>query len=108
MSECTTLLSWKLGFKGVSDSSFSLCAAPTYYCRSKYFYSRHPQVQNLIRTEHSSLNRDEHRIKSKAKLRVFPIYGNWIMEVRVMLEMTRGQVDNEKNSQIRCLNISNN
>jgi len=37
MSECTALLSQKSGFRGVSDSGFSSCAAPTYYCRSKYF-----------------------------------------------------------------------
>src|SRR5882724_1868803 len=88
-SECTALLSQKLGFRGVWDSGFSLCAVPTYYCGSKYFYSQHPQVWNLIRTEHS-LNRGEHRVKNKAKLRVFPIfinqsselfpvYRNWIM-----------------------------
>src|SRR5882724_5419225 len=64
-SECTALLSWKLGFGGVSDSGFSLCTVPTYYCGSDYFYNQHPQVQNLIRTEHS-LNRSEHRVKSKA------------------------------------------
>ena len=71
-SECTALLGQKLGFRGVSDSGFSSCAAPTYYCRSEYFYGQHPQVWNLIRTE-CSLNRDEHGVKSKAKLRVFPI-----------------------------------
>src|SRR5882724_11678417 len=37
MSECTALLSWKSGFGGVLDSSFSSCTVPTYYCRSKYF-----------------------------------------------------------------------
>jgi len=42
MSECTALLSQKSGFRGVSDSGFSLCAAPTYYCRSEYFYSQCP------------------------------------------------------------------
>ena len=63
-SECTALLSWKLGFGGVSDSGFSLCTAPTYYCGSEYFYNQHPQVWNLIGTEHS-LNRSEHRVKSK-------------------------------------------
>jgi len=36
-SECTALLSQMLGFRGVSDSGFSLCAAPTYYCGSEYF-----------------------------------------------------------------------
>ena len=36
MSECTALLGWKSGFRGVSDSGFSLCTAPTYYCRSEY------------------------------------------------------------------------
>src|SRR5882724_5581578 len=65
MSECTVLLGWKLGVRGVLDSGFSLCTVPTYYCRSKYFYSQHPQLWNLIRTEHS-LNRGEHRAKNKA------------------------------------------
>src|SRR5882724_11398261 len=60
-SQCTALLSWKLDFGGVSDSSFSSCAVPTYYSRSEYFYSQCLQVQMLIRTEHS-LNRDEHRV----------------------------------------------
>jgi len=32
LSECTALLGWKLGFRGVSDSGFSSCTAPTYYC----------------------------------------------------------------------------
>ena len=63
-SECTALLSWKSGFGGVLDSGFSLCALPTYYHRSKYFYNQYPQVQNLIGTEHS-LNIIEHRVKSK-------------------------------------------
>ena len=36
-SECTALLGQKSGFRGVLDSSFSLCTVPTYYCRSKYF-----------------------------------------------------------------------
>jgi len=36
-SECTALLSQKSGFRGVLDSGFSSCAAPTYYCRSEYF-----------------------------------------------------------------------
>ena len=30
MSECTALLGGRLGFGGVSDSGFSLCAVPTY------------------------------------------------------------------------------
>ena len=64
-SEYTALLSRKSGFGGVSDSGFSLCAAPTYYCGSEYFYSQHPQVWNLIGTEHS-LNRSEHRVKNEA------------------------------------------
>jgi len=64
-SEYTALLSWKSGFRGVSDSGFSLCAAPTYYFGSEYFYSQHPQVWNLIGTEHS-LNRSEHRVKNEA------------------------------------------
>src|SRR5882724_8830420 len=34
-------------------------------CGSKYFYSQHPQVRNLIRTEHS-LIRCEHRVKKEA------------------------------------------
>ena len=65
MSECTALLGWKSGVRGVLDSGFSSCAVPTYYCRSEYFYSQCSQVQNLIITEHS-LNRHEHRIKNKA------------------------------------------
>ena len=58
MSECTALLGWKLGVRGVLDSGFSLCTVPTYYCRSEYFYNQCPQVQNLIRSEC--------RVKSKA------------------------------------------
>jgi len=61
MSQCTALLNQKSEFGGGSDSSFSSCTAPTYYCRSEYFYSQHPQVQKLIKTEHS-LNRDEIRV----------------------------------------------
>jgi len=80
---------------------------PIYYCRSEYFYSQCPRVQNLIRIEHS-LNRGECRVKSEAKQRVFPIYGNQIMEVGVMLEVTRGRVDNENNNQSQYSNISNN
>ena len=64
-SECTALLGQKLGFRGVLDSGFSSCAAPTYYCGSKYFYNQCPQVWNLIGTEHS-LNRSEGKVKSKA------------------------------------------
>ena len=60
-SQCTALLNWKLEFRGGVDSSFSSCTAPTYYCRSKYFYSQCPQDQNLIGTEHI-LNRDECRV----------------------------------------------
>src|SRR5882724_2005027 len=37
MSECTALLGQKSGVTGVSDSGFSSCAAPTYYCGSEYF-----------------------------------------------------------------------
>ena len=37
MSECTALLDWKLAFGGVSDSGFSSCTVPTYYCGSEYF-----------------------------------------------------------------------
>ena len=36
-SECTALLGRKSGIGGVSDSGFSLCTAPTYYCGSEYF-----------------------------------------------------------------------
>src|SRR5882724_7379276 len=64
-SECTALLGRRLGFRGVLDSGFSSCTVPTYYCGSEYFYNCCPQVQNLIGTEHS-LNRSEHRVKSKA------------------------------------------
>jgi len=65
MSECTALLSQRLDYRGVFDSGFSSCTAPTYYCRSEYFYSQCPQVWNLIRTE-CSLKRDEHRVNNKA------------------------------------------
>ena len=34
-------------------------------CRSEYFYNQHPQVPNLIGTEHS-LNRSEHRVQNEA------------------------------------------
>src|SRR5882724_1416456 len=64
MSECTALLSQKSGVGGVSDSGFSSCAVPTYYCGSEYFYNQHPQVWNLIGTE-CRLSRSEHRVKSK-------------------------------------------
>ena len=64
-SECTALLGWKSGVRGVSDRGFSSCAVPTYYCGSKYFYSQCPQFWNLIGTEFS-LNRCECRIKNKA------------------------------------------
>ena len=63
-SECTALLSRRLGFGGVSDSGFSSCAVPT-SCGSKYFYNQCPQVRNVIGTEHS-LNRSEHRVKKEA------------------------------------------
>src|SRR5882724_10866712 len=66
-SECTALLGQKSGVRGVSDSGFSSCTVPTYYCRSEYFYSQHPQVWNLIRTEHG-LNRKENRVKNKARV----------------------------------------
>ena len=65
MSEYTALLSQQLGVRGVLDSGFSSCTGPTYYCGSEYFYSQHPQVWNLIRTE-CSLDRHEHEIKNKA------------------------------------------
>ena len=39
---------------------------------------------------------------------VFPIDGNQIMGVGLMLEVTRGQVDNENNSQSQYSNMSNN
>ena len=42
------------------------------------------------------------------KSEVFPIDGNQIMGVVGMLEVTRGQVDNENNSQSQYLNILNN
>jgi len=52
-----------------SDSGFSSCTVPTYYCRSEYLYSQCPQVWKLIviRTEHS-LNREECRVKNKARV----------------------------------------
>src|SRR5882724_6670217 len=55
---CTTQLESE--FRVGSDSGFSSCAAPTYYCRSEYFYSQCPQVQKSIGTEHC-LNRDKSR-----------------------------------------------
>ena len=61
MSQCTALLNQESGFGGGSDSGFSLCAEPTYYCASEYFYSQYQQVWKLIGTEHS-LNRGEHRV----------------------------------------------
>src|SRR5882724_10948106 len=64
-SECTSLLSQRLGYGGFLDSGFSSCTAPTYYCRSEYFLNCCPQVQNLIRTE-CSLNRSKCRVKNKA------------------------------------------
>src|SRR5882724_9416940 len=66
-SQCTALLSQKSDVRGGSDSSFSLCAAPTYYCRSEYFYSQCPQVWKSIGMEHS-LNRGEPRVKNKARV----------------------------------------
>jgi len=104
-SQCTALLGQKWDFRGVSDSGFSWCTVPTYYCRSEYSYSQCPQVQMSIRTE-CSFNREEHRVIFK--LRVFPI--NQKSEFRdfgVMSEVTRGWVDNEKNSQSWYSNISN-
>ena len=47
-------------------------------------------------------------IELRVKLKVFPIYGNQITEVGVMSEVTRGQIDNENNSQSQYLNMSNN
>ena len=80
MSQCTALLSWKSEFRGGSDSGFSSCIAPTYYCRSEYFYSQHPQVQNLIGME-CSLNRDEDRVKNKARV-ISNSLGNWSSQVQ--------------------------
>src|SRR5882724_6701688 len=62
---CTTQP--EVGVQSGLDSGFSSCTVPTYYCRSKYFYSQCPQVWNLIRTE-CSLNREEHRVKNKARV----------------------------------------
>src|SRR5882724_9297919 len=76
-SQCTALLNHKSEFGGGLDSGFSLCTAPTYYCRSKYFYSQDPQIRKLTGTEHS-LNRDQCRVI--IKLRVFPIH--WRLEFR--------------------------
>src|SRR5882724_4609821 len=77
MRQCTALLGWKSDFRGFSDSSFSLCTVPTYYCGSEYFYNQHPQVQNLIGTE-CSLNRDEHRVIIKLE----SISNKWKSEFR--------------------------
>ena len=46
-------------------------------------------------------------ILGNRKLEVFPIDENWITEVGWMSEVTRGQVDNENNSQSQYLSISN-
>ena len=84
-NECTALLGWKSDFRGVSESGFSSCTVPTYYCRSKYFQVIGNQISE-----------------------VFPIYRIWIMEVGLMPEVTRGQVDNENSSQSQYLNMLNN
>jgi len=55
--------------------------------------------------EHSLIERS---VELRIKLELFPICGNQIMEVRVMSEVTRGQVDNENNSQSQYSNILNN
>ena len=100
---CTTKLEVRV-WRGL-DSGFSSCAVPTYYCGSKYFYNQHPKVWKLIGTK-CSLNRGEHRVI--IKLEVFPIVLEIrVQKFRVMLEVTRGQVDNENNSQSQYLNISN-
>jgi len=46
-SQCTALLNQKSGFGGSSDSGFSSCTAPTYYCASKYFCDQHPEIQKF-------------------------------------------------------------
>src|SRR5882724_9005208 len=89
MSEYTALLSQKSGFRGVSESGFSSCAAPIYYCRSKYFYSQCPQVWNLIGMEHS-LNRDEHRVRLKQAKSISNESEIRVQSFRVMIEVTRG------------------
>ena len=73
MSECTALLGQKSGVGGVSDSGFSSCTAPTYYCGSEYFYSQHPQVWNLIGTERS-LNRSEDAVAYKDFMKVAMLF----------------------------------
>jgi len=50
----------------------------------------------------------ELRIKQAKSIPNKSEIGIQITEVGVMLEMTRGQVDNENNSQSQYLNISNN
>ena len=64
--------------------------ALTYYCTSEYFYNQCPQVQKLIRTEHS-LDRYEHRVIIKLEC----ISNNSEIGVweSMMSEVTRGQVD---------------
>jgi len=92
--------------EGFGAVAFSLALHQRYYCGSEYFYSQCPQVWNLIRTE-CSLNRGEHRVRIKKaksipnKLEIrfqslIPVYGTQITEVVVVLEVTRGQVDNER------------
>ena len=50
------------GFRTVASAR--VLRQPT-NCGSEYFYNQHPQVRNLIGTEHS-LNRSEHRVKNEA------------------------------------------
>jgi len=75
MSECTALLGWISGYRGVFGQWLQLM-----YCAnllasgSKYFYNQCPQVPNFIGTERS-LNRSEHRVQNEASLRVIWIDG---------------------------------
>jgi len=64
-SECTALLGQKSCFGGFWTVASACALHQTYYCGSEYFYNQCPQVWNLIGTE-CSLNRSEHRVKSKA------------------------------------------
>jgi len=48
--QCTALLGWSLGFRGVSDSTSAHVLHQPTSCRSEYFYN-HVHSQNLIGTD---------------------------------------------------------
>ena len=47
-SHPSAMLTWTVGIQRGLDSSFNLCAVPTYYCASEYFYNQCPGFQKLI------------------------------------------------------------